>query len=453
MGFIQQSNTKKIYAYLTQYARQQILDGNEADFTVKYFSLHDNDVNYKISANLVNNSYNTLPSGFVPDITGDNDGCLLSIANGIQLENSLGGFVEPPQPVSLFGTVVGTCEIGGSPFEPVRTGRFQINVTNIQGGTGDYSWYVKTEVISFSSATTSIEDATILSTTTSPNYTVGTPQYFNATFNFADTYLPREADSYNFTVYARDSSGTEVEIGKFTDTNCSKRTFGVVPNFGIEPLDLHPSYPQLNLITESILGNTYISNNKRSFALFVVDNGNRRRDLNLTDADRLAYDGDGDRMTIATTNSDTNKALANSYRLPFNEEDALNDSDAYYSESVLREGAIANPLFAINLWKEQSHYLIPDAQRNGIFQIITNTNGFNYDILHPTVKPFNDMVDKGFDISYVELALKSDPQVYTIGTSEFTLEYDGDGYTFPMPLNGIPDEIGALINTEIFFSW
>ena len=89
MGFTQQSNTKKIYAYLTQLARKKILDGEEIEITVKYFSLHDSDVNYNISANIVNNSYNKLPSGFIPDITGDNQGCLFSIANGIELKNFL----------------------------------------------------------------------------------------------------------------------------------------------------------------------------------------------------------------------------------------------------------------------------------------------------------------------------------------------------------------------------
>ena len=456
MGFIQQSNTKKIYAYLTQYARQQILDGNEADFTVKYFSLHDNDVNYNISANLVNNSYNTLPSGFVPDITGDNDGCLLSIANGIQIENSIGGFVEPPPPVSLSATVVGECQMGGAnpDFEPVKTGIFEITVTNIQGGTGNYSWYVKTEVISFSSITsTNVAEAIILSSTTSTNYTEGQKIGFNATFKFSDTYLPREADSYNFIVYVKDNaSGIEVEIDKFTDVNCSKRTFGVVPNFGSNSLDLHPNYPQLNLITQNDLETiTNISINKTSFALFVVDNGNRRRDLNLTDADRLAYDNDGDTMSISTINSNTNIALYNNYRLKFNGI-GYNDSSGYHSQSLLREGAIVLPSLAKPLWIEQLYDTIPDTKRDSIIQIINGTTNFNYDILHPTIKPIDDMVSKGFNISYIELALKRDPQ-YTIVTSKFTLKYDGDGYTFPMPLHGIPYEIGAWINTEISFIW
>jgi hypothetical protein len=442
MGFIQQSTTKKIYAYLTQFAKGKILDGNEEDFTVKYFSLHDTDVNYNISANIVNNSYNTLPSGFIPDITGDNQGCLFSIANGVQIENTI---EQPPQPTSLVGTVVGSCTLDS---------KYQINVTNIQGGTGEgYFWYVKTDVISFTSATsTNVAEAIILSTTTSDDYAVGTPQSFNATFNFADTYLPREADSYNFTVYAKDSSGIEVEIKKFTDINCSKRTFGVVPNFPGEPLDLHPSYPLLDLITQNDLETIpNISTNKTSFALFVVDNGNRRRDLNLTDADRLAYDVDGDSIYIATTDSDTNIALSNAYRLEFNGI-GYNDSSGYHSQSLLREGAIVRPSEAKSLWIEQLYFNIPDTKRDSITQIINGTTNFNYDILHPTVKPFNDMVSKGFNISYIELALKSDPQTGSDGTSVFTIEYDGDGYTFLTV--GLPNEqIGNWLYSEISFIW
>ena len=52
MGFIPQTNTKTLYAYLTPKGRQYILDGNQEDFQVAFFSLHDDDVNYYISSNL-----------------------------------------------------------------------------------------------------------------------------------------------------------------------------------------------------------------------------------------------------------------------------------------------------------------------------------------------------------------------------------------------------------------
>jgi hypothetical protein len=415
MGFIQQSNTKKIYAYLTQYARQQILDGNEIDFTVKYFSLHDNDVNYNISANLVNNSYNTLPSGFVPDITGDNQGCLLSIANGI----SLGNFSEPPQTVSLTGTVVGSCTLD-------NTSRFQINVTNIKGGTGEgFYWYVKTDVISFSSATTPIENATILSSTTSIEYSVGIPQYFNATFKFADTYLPREADSYNFTVYAGDSSDTEVEIGKFTDVNCSKRTFGWI-SYG---QDINSDYQALNLITEEQLDPSfnnpisYISTTKIGFALFVIDNGNRRRNLNITQEDLDLYKNDFNTLlAITNTTSDQNcpwnvRPLFPGVRIPFNDIRDIEQITGQHSQSVLIDGAIIRN--DIPAWQNATYdSLIPPLIQNNTTYIPYKGN---FDALHPTVKPFSDMILNGFKISYVEIAPKYDPDTAPTPTEPIPL--------------------------------
>jgi len=83
MGFIPQVSTKTLYAYLTPLGRQFILDGDKEDFQVAFFSLHDDDVNYFISSNISSStSYYTLQSGFIPDITGDNDSCIKSIAQG-----------------------------------------------------------------------------------------------------------------------------------------------------------------------------------------------------------------------------------------------------------------------------------------------------------------------------------------------------------------------------------
>jgi hypothetical protein len=83
MGFVNKSNNKKIYAYLTQNGKVKILTGETIDFQVKYFSLHDNDVNYYISSKKSNNIYNTLPSGFIPDITGDDNICSPNILNTV----------------------------------------------------------------------------------------------------------------------------------------------------------------------------------------------------------------------------------------------------------------------------------------------------------------------------------------------------------------------------------
>jgi hypothetical protein len=84
MGFIPSSTTQTLSAYLTQQGRKYILKGTKEQFQVKYFSLHDSDVNYAIGANIVSSNYNNLPNGFVPDITGDISECIKSIAEGIR---------------------------------------------------------------------------------------------------------------------------------------------------------------------------------------------------------------------------------------------------------------------------------------------------------------------------------------------------------------------------------
>jgi hypothetical protein len=83
MGFIPSSTTQTLSAYLTEQGRKYILTGLKTDFTIKYFSLHDSDINYVIASNIVSSNYNNLPNGFVPDITGDISECIKSIAKGV----------------------------------------------------------------------------------------------------------------------------------------------------------------------------------------------------------------------------------------------------------------------------------------------------------------------------------------------------------------------------------
>ena len=80
MGYVPSSTTQNLYAYLTQKGRYNLLFENADAFQVKYFSLHDNDVDYTVASEMINSQYNKLPKGFVPDITGDDDDCIRSIA-------------------------------------------------------------------------------------------------------------------------------------------------------------------------------------------------------------------------------------------------------------------------------------------------------------------------------------------------------------------------------------
>jgi hypothetical protein len=95
MGFIKSSTTIQLYAYFTEYARERIFNGDVIDFQIKNFSLHDEDINYKISKESIgvdssgNTLYNTPKSGFIPDITGDNDVCIKSNKSTIILGKNM----------------------------------------------------------------------------------------------------------------------------------------------------------------------------------------------------------------------------------------------------------------------------------------------------------------------------------------------------------------------------
>jgi hypothetical protein len=94
MGFLPSSSTIQLYAYFTQYGRERILNGIESEFTITQFSLHDDDINYKIAAKEIGTNitggtiYNLVSSGFIPDITGDNDTCIKSLAKGVAIKGS-----------------------------------------------------------------------------------------------------------------------------------------------------------------------------------------------------------------------------------------------------------------------------------------------------------------------------------------------------------------------------
>lgn len=94
MGYIISGDTMQLTAYLTQKGRELLLNGAEADITATYFALGDSDTNYKVQF--------PLGQGFVPDLTGDNTDCILSLANNIGIKYALpyNTNVQPPTPQS-----------------------------------------------------------------------------------------------------------------------------------------------------------------------------------------------------------------------------------------------------------------------------------------------------------------------------------------------------------------
>jgi hypothetical protein len=396
MGYIQQSDTKKIYAYLTQEGKNKIITGDTIDFQIKYFTLHDDDVNYNVSSKLNLTTYNTLKSGFIPDVTGDNNNCLANVIDADRLEkNKLVGIIvpptpQPPNPTQITATIVGTCSTNGETFE--------INVTNVKGGTGQgYKWYVKTEVISFTSPT----QATVLSTTTSDEYDINIPKSFKATFKFSDTYLPREADSYNFTVYLLDSSGTEVELQKFTDINCSLKKYGWVVNS-----EVVSNYTPPNLITETNINDLsgtdyYPSFEKYALGIFVIDNGNRRKDLNITDADIPILNSGSYNMLLEFQFKDN--CLGQTIDTgggtitvrPFNPREVNVKPLGLISETIITDEQFSSSSDGLTFWLDILYNSIPASVRaSSSYQAY---NG-KFSILHPTVKSTIP-----FKIAYVEV--------------------------------------------------
>ena len=79
MGFISTGNTLQLTAYLTQRGRDLLLNGSENDITGKFFALGDSDANYNVELRLA--------EGYVPDLTGDNSDCILSLANNVGIKH------------------------------------------------------------------------------------------------------------------------------------------------------------------------------------------------------------------------------------------------------------------------------------------------------------------------------------------------------------------------------
>ena len=90
MGFTPSSSTQSVNAYLTQSGRKKLLYSSASESQITFFSLHDNDVNYLISSKVDNITltYNILKNGFIPDLTGDNDICIKSVAQAYDVNKN-----------------------------------------------------------------------------------------------------------------------------------------------------------------------------------------------------------------------------------------------------------------------------------------------------------------------------------------------------------------------------
>lgn len=75
MGYIASSATITLRAFLTQKGRELLINGTDVDVTSAFFSLGDSDSNYNVDYGL--------EPGYVPDLSGDDSGCVRSVAENV----------------------------------------------------------------------------------------------------------------------------------------------------------------------------------------------------------------------------------------------------------------------------------------------------------------------------------------------------------------------------------
>jgi hypothetical protein len=481
MGYIQQSDTKKIYAYLTQLGKEKFIIGELEDFQVKYFSLHDDDINYYISAkNISASTYNTLKSGFISDVTGDDDICLSSISDATLLKNKLVYF--PPVVVDGEYTVFTSCT------DTVGSESFSISVYRNPIPQG-YSWYVKIDTISFPNSNSTINDANVITSTTTEKYLLNSPpKSFPASMKRSipngnggfvtvlldDKFLPREADAYNFTVYVVDSSDNVVFTKEFKNINCSKKLFavGLIDPEVLSDVDAtafgyvyNSPMPIEEIDNLRDVNGEKLSLQKTGFGLWVVDNGNRRHDLNFTQQDldndwngqRYFGNSFGLRSTVGVNHFPDVAGPAtlpngyNNIRITWHVE-SYNPNDFYptllVDRAITRPSIIKSPLMPNGDWQNNA----PTITENTYQSILPQ--GYNpatfterIDTLHPTVRLFQDWKNgsEGFTFIYYEQVLRADR--YPLQTSPTIIPAKKAGTTFGYSFGRIVSLGAYTVNT------
>ncbi len=136
MGFVTNSDKITLNAFYTQKGRAFYLNGTDSDKKIKYFALGDSDTNYRTSSTPVENEIynNTLESGFVPDLSGNYDSCLKTVADGV--ENTFLINYKPSGTTNVLNEV--------RLFSPSTNNYDGTNVLNIKVDLGAYIKWLKT---------------------------------------------------------------------------------------------------------------------------------------------------------------------------------------------------------------------------------------------------------------------------------------------------------------------
>lgn len=169
MGFIASGSPINTVAYLTQIGRDYLINGSSVDYRVKYFGLGDSDTNYNIAAEIVDSENNILANGFVPNISGDQDGCIKSLANGYTIKHTL---QHPQLPIPT----VNSTTTYTSPDGTVTTITINPDGSVTQTNTSPDGTVTTTTVFTDGTVTTTTTDTggTTTSTTTDPEGNITT---------------------------------------------------------------------------------------------------------------------------------------------------------------------------------------------------------------------------------------------------------------------------------------
>ena len=201
MGFVTSSSTIQLYAYFTQYARERILNGDEVEYKITHFSLHDDDINYQIAKNEIGTDatggtiYNLVSSGFIPDITGDIDNCVKSLAKGFEIKGSyLTAPVSSTQPIYTITT-------DKSSVNKNETVKYTITTQNLPNST----LFWETNSSTSPASTSNSNDF-------SDNVSNGVVQIINGTGSINRTILNNYISSVDKTIVLRLRSGSATGV-------------------------------------------------------------------------------------------------------------------------------------------------------------------------------------------------------------------------------------------------
>ena len=86
MSWTKTASTITLTAYLTNKGRKFLVSGVKNDIDITKFILGDSDTNYNLTSQT---TPIPLTSGNIPDLSGDNNGCVRSISDDVDINHKI----------------------------------------------------------------------------------------------------------------------------------------------------------------------------------------------------------------------------------------------------------------------------------------------------------------------------------------------------------------------------